>query len=141
VRGLHKNRWLAFDNETGWALKKAASSTFLAFGVPKKNHLHSATAAHWRFIHKSPLPRSSGSSRLDRRLFRFRQAQMEGRTIENMEICETTATAYRAREDHRRYAVRTERGNHGAPPFRLVAGATVLAASGSEAIADKFYEW
>jgi hypothetical protein len=54
VRGLYKNRRLAFDNETGWALKKAANCAFFALGVPKKNHLHFATAAHWRFIHKSP---------------------------------------------------------------------------------------
>ena len=32
----------------------AANSAFFALGVPKKNHLHFATAAHWRFIHTSP---------------------------------------------------------------------------------------
>jgi hypothetical protein len=112
VRGLRKNCRLAFDGETGWALKQTASLAVFAVGVPKKCHLHSATAAHWQVIHRSPLSRSSRSSSLDRHPVRLRQAQVAGRTIEDMEIREAAAAADRAREDHRRHAVWAERGNH-----------------------------
>jgi len=118
---MHKNRRLAFDGETGWALKKAASLAFFAVGVPKKNHLHSATAAHRRFIHQSPLSRGSRSGTLDRHLARFRQAQVAGRTIEDMEVREAALRPI-ARVRIIGVAVRKERGNHGTPFQVVTAG-------------------
>ena len=74
-------------------------------------------------------------------LVRFRQAQMAGRTIEDMEVREATTPAYRARKGHGRYAVGTTRRNHGLPPFRLFCrGVTVLGGDGSDATTDKFNE-
>ena len=87
--------------------------------MPKKNYLHSGTGNTLAVHQYVTLP---SGFRHGPYLVRFRQAQMAGRTIEDMEVREATTPAYRAREGHGRYVVGTKRRNHGVPPFRLFAG-------------------